>query len=326
LKGRDERGRGGKPGNSAPYSPDTDPTKAGSSGTFLDQACQDGDFILGILDAIGKWIEQIIENAGIPADCPLLKAVEAGAGALIEAANDVCDALRKLAQALGIDTGPADGSLAARMQDALDAVDALPIPEWMKLMFVRWLFMEIFDSQQSDQDFQAISYAVMDTHSYLDKSCYGNVISIEVFFDADRPDVYCSYVDAILAFEQNQQEQDFRFTAGYVSLRYIKASSALLAPSIFGNTVVIEVAGLRAMDGSVPFVENAATVARDPMYAAPFHWGQHNPLTREEVEAIFNAPGSTRLTLWRQVLAKLTNNGELDGFSSAFTRQTGLEL
>ena len=265
-------------------------------------------------------------NAGVPADCPLLKAVEIGTGALIEAANDVCNALRKIAHALGIDNGPADGSLAARTQDAINTVNALPIPECLKLMFVRWLFMEIFDAQQGDQDYQAISYAVMDGHNYLDQSCFGNVISIEVFFDANRPDVYCSYVDAILAFEQSQQEQDFRFTAGYVSLRYIRSSSALLAPSIYDNTVVIEVSGLRAMDGSVPFVENAATLARDQMYAAPFHWGQHNPLTRPEVEAIFNTPGSTRLTLWRQALAKLSDNGKLDGFSSAFTRQTGLEL
>ena len=57
LKGRKERGRGGNPGNSAPYAPDSDPNKAGSSGTFLDQACQDGDFVLGIIDAIAKWIE-----------------------------------------------------------------------------------------------------------------------------------------------------------------------------------------------------------------------------------------------------------------------------
>ena len=326
LKGRNERGRGSMPGNSPPYSPDSDPTKAGSSGSFLDAACQDGDFILGILDAIGQWLEKIIEQAGVPADCPLLQAVAIGAGTLIEAANDVCDALRQIAHAIGINTGPADGSLAARVQDAVNAVNALPIPQCLKLMFMRWLFMLMFDGQQGDQDYQAISYALMDGHNYLDKSCFGNVISIEVFFDADTPDVYCSFVDAILSFEENQQEQDFRFTAGYISLRYVQGSSALLAPSIFANTVVIEVSGLRAMDGSVPFVENAAAVARHPNFAAPFHWGQFNPLTRQEVENIFDFRVSGRLTLWRQALAQLTNNGQLDGFSSAFTRQTGLEL
>jgi hypothetical protein len=87
------------------------------------------------------------------------------------------------------------------------------------------------------------------------------------------------------------------------------------------------VAGIRDAAGTLPFVLNAAQVARHPLFAAPFHWGQYNPLTRNEVDAIFDAaPRAGSLTTWRQALRRFTQNGRLDGFSSAFTKRTGLEL
>src|SRR5262249_29984539 len=46
---------------------------------------------------------------------------------------------------------------------------------------------KVFSGNQKDMDYEAISYAVFDTHSYLDKSCTVNVDSIEVFFDAKDP-------------------------------------------------------------------------------------------------------------------------------------------
>ena len=189
------------------------------------------------------------------------------------------------------------------------------------------IFLMIFESQQSKRDFVALSYAVMDTHDYKDRSCFGNAESIEVFFDAKRPDVYCSYVDQILAFEAAQQQNEGKFTAGYVSLRYVRASQGLIAPSRFDETLVIEVAAIRDAAGSVPFVMNAAQVARHPMFAAPFHWGQFNPLVRSEVDRIFDAaPKTGALTAWRNALRLFTQNGRLNGFSSNFTRRAGLEL
>jgi hypothetical protein len=88
--------------------------------------------------------------------------------------------------------------------------------------------------------------------------------------------------------------------------------------------VVIEVAGIRDAAGTVPFVNNAIAVARHPMFAAPFHWGQFNPLRKPEVKRIFNgAPRAGALDTWRRALRLLT--GTRNNFSNAFTRQTGLE-
>ena len=37
-------------------------------------------------------------------------------------------------------------------------------------------------------------------------------------------------------------------------------------------------------------------------------------------------PGNGSLGEWRRVLAQITDNGQLDGFSNKFTRRTGLEV
>ena len=116
-----------------------------------------------------------------------------------------------------------------------------------------------------------------------------------------------------------------RFTVGYVSLRYVGGSRALIAPAQFLETVAIEISGIRDAEGSVPFIMNAVKLARNPMFVGCFHWGQFNPLTRAEVDKLYDVAPALRLSRWRNSLQQLTKNGALDGFSSKFTRQAGLE-
>ena len=72
-------------------------------------------------------------------------------------------------------------------------------------------------------------------------------------------------------------------------------------------------------------IMNAVQLARNPMFAGCFHWGQFNPLTRPEVEQLYNVAPSQRLSRWRDALRQLTRNGARDGFSSKFTIRAGLE-
>ena len=48
-------------------------------------------------------------------------------------------------------------------------------------------------------------------------------------------------------------------------------------------------------------------------------------LARPEVEALYDSAPGKHLTRWRNALQKFTRNGTMDGFSSAFTRNAGLE-
>ncbi len=328
LRGREERGTLAVAGLFAAYVPPDDDSGAGGNSTFLSRACSSGNFIAGVLREAAKEIDEVVADGAVPASGIAVAALGIGAGAVVVAIASVCAILVAVALLLKelADEIEASGheSLAGSLDKAIKAITDNPaIPDELGIMIIRAIFHEAFKSQQGDRDFVALSYAVMDTHDYTDRSCFTNAASIEVFFDASRPDLYCAYVDQILSFEAHQQEQEDKFTVGYVSLRYVEGSRALIAPSRFAETVVAEVAGIRDASGSEAFVRNAAQVARHPIYNATLHWGQDNPVTRAEVERQFgNAPNS-RLQRWRKSLDTLTDGR--DGFSSDFTRQTGLE-
>src|SRR5205814_620073 len=85
---------------------------------------------------------------------------------------------------------------------------------------------QVFSQMQEDRDYEALSYAVMDTHDYLDLSCNVNVDSIEVFFAATDP-MAIGFVDALLAFE-SMQENLGRAFVGYISLRFTGPTRALI--------------------------------------------------------------------------------------------------
>ena len=333
LRGRRERGTPAAAGKTPTYEPQDSPENSGSSsGTFISRACGNGSFLAGLLREVVKEIEQIIVDNAVVAGGIVATALGFGAGSAIAAVGaSLCPLLAAIVLALAalaaaLDAAGDDTSLAGAADAVIKAIDAIPgIPTEFKVMLLRIVFKKLFESQQDNRDYVAISYAVMDGHDYLDRSCFGNAESIEIFFDASRPDVYCSFVDAVLAFEAAQEESAMRFAVGYISLRYVGGSRALIAPAQFLDTVAIEISGLRDAAGSVPFIMNAVTVARNPMFAGCFHWGQFNPLTRAEVEKLYGAAPDLRLSRWRNSLRQLTRNGTLDGFSSKFTRQAGLE-
>jgi hypothetical protein len=332
LRGRKERGTIETAGMTFPYEPTEDPAKSGSSsGTFIQKACSSGNFLAGVVNGVADAVQEMIDDGFVPATGIVMLALGVGPDIAVSVLGPICLILAAIVAILRkiADEIEASGDLSLSQvfnSFNTELLNNPAIPRSVALMTIRVIFLQTFETQQGKRDFVALSYAVMDTHDYNDRSCFGNAHSIEVFFDASRPDTYCTYVDQILAFEAAQQENDGHVTAGYISLRYIQGSRGLIAPSRFDNTVVIEVAGIRDASGTIPFVNNAAKVARHPQFAAPFHWGQFNPLSQEEVERIFNsAPREGSLDAWRRVLRDLTQNGLLDGFSSDFTRRTGLE-
>jgi hypothetical protein len=333
IRGRNERGTPGVAGMTSTYEPQDSPEGSGSSsGTFISRACGNGSFLVGILREVLKEIEQIILDNAVVAGGVVAGAIAVGAGSAVAAVGAaLCPVLAAIVLALAaaaaaLEAAGDDTSLAEAADTIIKAIDAIPgVPHEFKVMLLRIVFKELFESQQDDRDYVAISYAVMDGHDYLDRSCFGNAESIEIFFDASRPAVYCSFVDAVLAFEAAQEERDMRFTVGYVSLRYVLGSRALIAPAQFPETVAIEISGIRDAAGSVPFIMNAVQLARNPMFAGCFHWGQFNPLKRPEVEKLFDGAPALRLSRWRNSLRQLTRFGAMDGFSSDFTRNAGLE-
>lgn len=309
-------------GNSVSLDPDaTDPSKAGSGG-FLERACSNGAFLEGIIqetiDEVTTFVETHVVETGSAIAAVGIVGGTAGLLSLAIPLLAIVTLLSGLLAALAAGGGHRMGQVFNQIKDAcLGSGD----PEQRQAGLFVWqlIAFKAFTSQQGPMDHRAISYAVMDTHDYLDQSCNVNVDSIEVFFEASDP-MLVVFVDALIAFEV-RQEYEGRAFLGYASLRFTGQGSALLAPQRWQATAVVEVAGLRDVGGVTELVDFAITLSRDRNFSGILHWGQRNESDVGDIEWRFNRNGD--LDRWRGALRALS--ADADTFSSRFTRQTGLE-
>jgi hypothetical protein len=203
-----------------------------------------------------------------------------------------------------------------------------PLERAAGILIWHMIASQAFQGQQKDDDFEAISYAVMDFWDYRDQSCNANIDSIEVFFDATDP-MAVAYVDALLKYEIKQEVMYGKAFVGAIAIRLTGPTRALIGQQRFPLSFAVEVAGLRDASGVTELMEYAIALALNSNVKGIFHWGQRNESKRAHVEERFGdriADRTGDLHTWRDVLSRFTQNGKLDGFSSAFTRQTGLEI
>ncbi len=316
-------------GNSVGYSPDDSGI---TSFNLLDSACADPSFIDGIVSGIYTEIENFIKDNSVTIGGALAAATAAGLGpGLAALAPELLAILALLAaflEALRHSGGPATEGEA--MNDLRGALLGSPDPAQRAAGIVTWsaIASTVFASLQKPQTYSAISYAIMDTHNYQDVSCQVNVRSVEVFFDATDPNLV-AFVDRLLKFEIDQEFQFGYSVVGYISLRFTGESSASIGQEPFARTCAIECAALADVEGSTEFVDYATKLALDPNINGILHWGQQNTSTQADIEFRFGDSPSNpagKLHQWRAVLGQLTENGRLDGYSSDFTRRTGLEV
>jgi len=76
-----------------------------------------------------------------------------------------------------------------------------------------------FVGQQSERDYKALSYAVMDQKDYLNISCEVNVESVEVFFDAvdDRLIAFIDQLRGRLCIDARPAVDDYRHQPLYTA-------------------------------------------------------------------------------------------------------------
>jgi hypothetical protein len=198
---------------------------------------------------------------------------------------------------------------------------------------LRFIFGKIYDSQHAYDPSQprtpAISYAAMDSHDYLNVGCVAPGDSIEIFFDATDPKLI-DFIDLVLVRLRqlengNLQGADEEAFGGYISLRFMSQSQAPLAMQQWPRTCSIEIAGLSRVNGTAPFLTRIEADAID--YNAILHWGQRNNWQMKHVESIYFPTGPNgQLFKWRDALSRLTEHGRFDVFSTAFSKQVGLEI
>lgn len=317
-------------GNQSVYRPNPANPNQTLPPSFLARACSNADFMDGVVESVCEEIQTFLNDNAVPIGGALAAVtVIGGAAALAVLAVALAAILLLLLALLALLKASRNKRLAEVLNDLQNTLLNQPTPELRAAGVVAWqaIGYKLFESEQGTLDYEAISYAVMDGHDYLDKSCNVNVDSLEVFFSATDPQLV-AYIDALLTFERNQEFQG-RSMVGYISLRFTGASRALLAPEQFTRTCVIEIAALLDAGGSKPLIDHAVALALDPNFRGILHWGQRNDSLMQHTEQRFgDAPGQPfgPLAVWRQELAAITDHGRLDGFSSQFTRRTGLEV
>jgi hypothetical protein len=292
--------------------------------------CANPSFIAGVVELVYAEVEKLIEGLSIEEGGALAAVIVVGGALAPEVLLALVAILALLVVFLELlkETGP------QRAGQAIDELrksllsGATPAERAAGIIVWRAIALEIFKSMQKEEEFDAISYAVMDGWNYTDRSCNVNVISTEVFFDAGDPNLI-AFVDRLLMFESDQEWLAGDAVAGYVSLRFTGRTGALIGPEAFAATCSIECSGLADVDGSNQFVEFAEALARDPNIKGILHWGQRNESNQQEIELRFGdtpANPTGPLHQWRAALAAFTENGRLGRFTSAFTRKTGLEI
>ncbi|MDQ3928718.1 MAG: hypothetical protein M3328_06170, partial [Chloroflexota bacterium] len=166
------------------------------------------------------------------------------------------------------------------------------------------------------------SYAVLDRYNYADQACITGGDALEVAFDASTA-TWLKFINESL-FVRTQQLVEGSLTgqpsacAGYVSVRFTGRTRALLGIQRWDRTCIIAIAGLKGFKGLASLLD--ALEADAVAMGATVHWGQRNNLTRTQVEASY-----PDLPTWREVLRRVSAHGNLQSFSTAYSRRTGLE-
>jgi hypothetical protein len=298
---------------------DTDP---------IAMACANASFLAGIIEAAIKEFEEFVESNGAVVGAGIAGVVAVGAGGLlllIPALLVVLLILKELLEAF--DADDRFGEHMERIKnELLDPNEPDPARRAAGLFAWQLIVYLGFQSQQSDRDYEAISYAVTDQKDYRNISCEVNVDSVEVFFDA-VDDRLIAFVDSLIAYEIMQEFQG-KACVGYASLRFMGQTRALLGMQRYPVTCSVEVACLKDVSGGQDLVNYAVRQALNPNIGGILHWGQHNDADAGDTQRIFgdsSSPTNGDLGKWRDALLRLTDGGSRDRFSSAFTQQTGLE-
>jgi hypothetical protein len=315
-------------GTTHAYSPPDHPGGQ-SHPSFLELACTNADFVKGVLQATVDELNDLVESHGAVVGPTIAVVAAAGGAALLELFAAFV-AIIKLLKAI-IDAFPHNAPLGATMENVKNTLLNPPISDpharAAGLFIWQGIALKIFETLQAAGDVEAISYAVMDSHDYLDIGCFVNGDSIEVFFDATDP-MLVTFIDLLIAFEQ-RQELAGRAFVGYASMRFTRQTRALIGMQKWPLTCSVEIAGLLNVSGSEDLIRYAQRVALNHNVKAILHWGQRNDQAQADTERIFGdpaVPAASNLGRWRAALGSVTDNGRLDGFSSDFTRQTGLEV
>ena len=154
---------------------------------------------------------------------------------------------------------------------------------------------------------------LLDNHDYtLDGAQVGN--SIECFFDVAAHNPHLSFVDSVIALTSTHAP-----VYGYIGIRFMPRSAALLGMPRYATTASVEVATPRSRweDVYAGFWNDLHALANAS--GAIAHWGQEFRQSASDVASRYGED----LMAWKRALGRIAGNAST--FSTDFSRAHGLE-
>lgn len=308
----------------------------GTGDGYFDKLCASDNYIRLALDELQSMMEDLREKAikvwlacaaGIvfPLTPPPVKAALLGIQG--KAAATIVFTTSYIAT-IGIIKGIIGSSKASFSSTVASVVNFCARFHFFPIL--RFVFGKMYEcAHKYDPEFPrppAISYAAMDEHDYQNVSCVAPGDSIEIFFDAESPQLV-DFIDLALQRVDELSDELLHSKAfgGYISLRFMSQCEAFIGMQKWPRTCSIEIAGLSKVDGTEPFLNQLEEDVK--AFDAVLHWGQRNNWPQQEIEKRFIPAGPWgQLYRWREALSKLTEHGRYDLFSTPFSKHTGLEI
>ena len=118
----------------------------------------------------------------------------------------------------------------------------------------------------------------------------------------------------------DQERSNGSVLGGYISLRFVGPSRAILSPQQSTRTCTVEITGIRSLNSTATLLPALEQLGRE--HGAIQHWGMFNEgaLIEDDLQRAY-----PRLDTWRRVRQEITNGGTVHTFENAFSARVGLD-
>jgi hypothetical protein len=172
------------------------------------------------------------------------------------------------------------------------------------------------DTLAPGQTFRDVAHRIMAPVNAGECAVRG--LAVELAFDAHQGG-HVTFVDAAGPL-LDQRRVEGKVLGGYISLRFVGPSRAILSPQQSAQTCMIEITGIRSLTSTAQLLNELEVLGKQ--HGAIQHWGMFNVqnLSAADLRAAY-----PRLDTWRRVRQEITNGGTIRTFENAFTARVGLD-
>jgi hypothetical protein len=154
--------------------------------------------------------------------------------------------------------------------------------------------------------------------------CAVRGLAVEVAFDVSTGG-HIAFLDEAMAMLDMRRRDGMAVgrgsvLGGYIALRFMGPSRAILSPQQSARTCTVEITGLRSLTSTAPLLDELEKLATK--HGAIQHWGMFDVPNLSAADLVRAYP---RLDTWRRVRREITANGTIQTFENAFTARVGLD-